>query len=145
VPTFEQTIDVAAPLDEAFQYVADFRTATEWDPGIVQSRRVNNGPIGKGATYDVTAVFRGNPEPFRYEVVEFEENRLILLHAAGAKARSTDELRFEQTGDGTRIAYRVVLTMKGLYRLAEPFLGRTLDAMGARALAGLKAKLDGSR
>ena len=49
MPTFEQTIDVAAPLEEAFLYVADFRTATEWDPGIVQSRRVNNGPIGKGA------------------------------------------------------------------------------------------------
>lgn len=145
MPTFEQTIDVAAPLDEAFLYVADFRTATEWDPGIVQSRRVNNGPIGKGATYDVTAVFRGNRVPFRYEIVEFEENHRLVLHGAGAKARSADEIRFEQMGDGTRIAYHAVLTMKGLRRLAEPFLGRTLDAMGARALAGLKAKLDGAR
>jgi carbon monoxide dehydrogenase subunit G len=142
VPTFEKTIDVAAPLEEAFLYVADFRTASEWDPGIVQSRRVNNGPIGKGATYDVTAVFRGSRVPFRYELVEYEENRRLLFHAAGAKARSTDELRFEGAGDGTRIAFRAVLTMKGLYRLAEPFLGRTLDSKGARALAGLKAKLD---
>lgn len=140
--TFEQTIDVAAPLEEAFLYVADFRTATEWDPGIAQSRRVNNGPIGKGATYDVTAVFRGKPVPLRCELVEYEENRRLLFHSAGAKARSTDELRFEEAGNGTRIAVRAVLTMKGLYRLAEPFLGRTLDTMGARALAGLKARLD---
>lgn len=145
MPVFEQTIQVAAPLEEAFLYVADFRTAAEWDPGIVQSRRVNNGPIGKGATYDVTAVFRGNRMPFRCELVEYEENRRLLFHAAGAKARSTDELRFEETGDGTRIAFRAVLTMKGLHRLGEPFLGPTLDAMGARALAGLKAKLDGAR
>ena len=110
MPTFEQTIDVAAPLEEAFLYVADFRTATEWDPGIVQSRRVNNGPIGKGATYDVTAVFRGSRVPFRYELVEYEENRRLLFHAAGAKARATDELRFEGTGEGTRIAYRAVRT-----------------------------------
>lgn len=142
MPTFEQTIEVAAPLEEAFLYVADFRTATEWDPGIVQSRRVNNGPIGKGATYDVTAVFRGDRAPFRYELVEYDENRRLLFHAAGAKSRSTDELRFERTSEGTRIAYRAVLTMKGLHRLAEPFLGRTLDTMGARALASLKARLD---
>lgn len=143
--TYQETIEVAAPLDEAFMYVADFRTATEWDPGIVQSRRVNNGPIGKGATYDVTAVIRGNRVPLRCEIVEYEENRRLLIHAAGAKARSADELRFEEAGDGTRIAYRAVLTMKGLYRLTEPFVGRTLDAMGARALAGLKARLDGMR
>jgi len=145
VPTFEQTIEVAAPLEEAFLYVADFRTAAEWDPGIVQSRRVNNGPIGEGATYDVTAVFRGNRIPLRCELVEYEQNRRLLFHAAGAKARSTDELRFEPVDDGTRIAYRAVLSMKGLSRLAEPFLGRTWTATGARALAGLKAKLDGSR
>lgn len=142
MPTFEQTIEVAAPLEEAFLYVADFRTATEWDPGIVQSRRVNNGPIGQGATYDVTAVFRGKQMPFRCELVEYDENRRLLFHAAGAKVRSTDELRFEEAGDGTRIVYRAVLTMKGLSRLAEPFLGRMWDATGARALAGLKAKLD---
>ncbi|MCZ7537539.1 MAG: SDR family oxidoreductase [Acidimicrobiia bacterium] len=65
----------------------------------------------------------------------------LPLPRRGREARSTDELRFEPVDDGTRIAYRAVLSMKGLSRLAEPFLGRTWTATGARALAGLKAKL----
>jgi carbon monoxide dehydrogenase subunit G len=145
VPTFAKTIDVAAPLEEAFGYVADFRTVTEWDPGIVKAQRVNNGPIGLGATYDVMALFRGKPLPFRYEVSAYEEGRRLLFHGAGAKARSVDEILFERAGSGTRITYRAVVTMKGIYRLAGPLLGPTFDEMGSRALAGLKAKLDGAR
>jgi carbon monoxide dehydrogenase subunit G len=145
MPTFEQTIDVSAPPDEAFRYVADFTTVTEWDPGILQSRRVNNGPVGQGATYDVMTLFRGNPVPFRYEVAEYEENRRLLFRGAGAKAKSVDEILFRATGTGTRITYRARLTMKGLYRLAEPFLRGTFASMGTKAMNGLKAKLDTGR
>ncbi len=142
MPTFQQTIDVAAPVEDAFRYVADFKTVTEWDPGMVQSRRVNNGPVGKGATYDVTALFRGKPVPFRYEIAAYEQNRRLLFHGAGAKAKSIDEILFEQTGDGTRVRYRAELTMKGLYRLVGPFLRGTFDEMGTKAMAGLKTRLD---
>ena len=103
----------AAPLEEAFLYVADFRTATEWDPGIVQSRRVNNGPIGKGATYDVTAVFRGSPVPFRYELVEYEENRRLLFHAAGA--RTETEQKIEELVRFVREAGRIPVQRDTLY------------------------------
>lgn len=140
-----EVIVVRAPLDEAFGYVANFSTAADWDPGIIQSRRVNNGPPSVGATYDVIALFRGNRVPFRYEVREYEENRRILLVGEGAKARSTDEIVFEPAGAGTRIVYDATLEMKGVYRLATRLVGGEFRAMGERALAGLKAKLDASR
>jgi dehydrogenase/reductase SDR family member 12 len=140
-----EVIEVRAPLEEAFAYVADFSTAAEWDPGIVQSRRVNNGPPSAGATYDVIALFRGNRVPFRYAVREYEENRRILIVGEGAKARSTDEILFEPTEGGTRIVYDATLEMKGLYRLAGPFVGAEFQKMGAKALAGLKSRLDAAR
>jgi carbon monoxide dehydrogenase subunit G len=145
MPTFEQTIEVAAPPERAFGYVADFTTIVDWDPGIVQSRRVNNGPPGVGATYDVVALFRGGRVPFRYAVTEFEDARRLVFRGEGAKARSVDEILFEPAGAGSRITYRAELTMKGLHRLAAPFFGPTFAGMGRKALAGLKTQLDGAR
>jgi hypothetical protein len=143
--TLEQTIDVAAPLEEAFRYVADFTTVTEWDPGMVQSRRVNNGPVGQGATYDCIASFRGSLVAIRYEISDYEENRRLLLHGKSARSRTIDEVLFTPEDGGTRITYRAHLTLTGLYRLAEPFLRRTFASMGSKAMAGLKARLDAGR
>ena len=142
MPRFETTIEVAAPLEAAFRYVADFGNAAEWDPGIQMSRRVNNISGGVDTVYEVIALFRGKPVSFRYRVAEYEENRRIRLVGEGTKARSVDTIEFERAGEGTRITYAAVLTMKGIYRVAEPFLGGTFDELGTKALASLKAKLD---
>jgi carbon monoxide dehydrogenase subunit G len=140
-----EVIEVRAPLEEAFAYVADFSTAAEWDPGVVQSRRVNNGPPSTGATYDVIAVFRDKRVPFRYEVREYEQNRRIVLVGDSGKARSRDEIRFEPAGEGTRIEYAAALELKGVYRFARPFVRSEFREASGRALAGLKARLDGGR
>jgi carbon monoxide dehydrogenase subunit G len=140
--TFEQMIEVAASPDEAYRYVADFTTVTEWDPGMAESRLVGGEAGSAGAVYDVVALFRGSRVPFRYRIAEAEPGRRLRFEGEGAKARSTDEIVFAPAGDGTRLTYRAELTMKGIYRLAEPFLGGTFDAMGRKAMAGLKTRLD---
>ena len=139
---FAQAIEVARPLEEAFAYVADLANAAEWDPGIVESHRTGEGPVGPGAEFDVVALFRSRPVPFRYRLVGYEQGRRVLFEGEGEKARSVDEILFEPAGSGTRIAYAADLTLKGPLRLFEPFLGGTFRVMGEKALAGLKATLD---
>jgi len=139
-----EVIEVRAPLEEAFGYVSDVSTAVEWDPGVVQSRRVNNGSRGVGATYDVIVVFRGSRVPFRCSVTAYDENRRIVVVGEGAKARSTDEIVFEPASSGTRIVYAANLEMKGRYRIVAPWVGGPFREMGERAIAGLKAALDRS-
>lgn len=136
-----EVIEVAKPVGEAFAYVADFETAAEWDPGIVESRRTSEGPVGVGTTYDVVAEFRGSRQPFRYRVTEYVEGRRLVLDGEGDKARSVDTIEFEATARGTRITYEADFRMKGVYRLVEPFLGGTFRKLAATALAGLRATL----
>jgi len=136
-----EVIEVSRPLAEAFAYVADFETAAEWDPGIVESRRTSEGPVGVGTTYDVVAEFRGRHQLFRYRVTEYVEGERLVLDGEGARASSLDTIVFEPTAAGTRISYEAEFHLKGVYRLAEPFLGGTFRALGAKALAGLKKTL----
>lgn len=139
---FREVIEVARPVDEAFAYVADFTTAAEWDPGIVESRRVTDGPTETGSRFEVLALFRGKRVPFTYEVTALEPGRRIVLSGEGDRATSVDEITFEPAGAGTRITYEADLRLKGLLRVAEPFLGGTTSEMGRKALAGLEAALD---
>lgn len=139
--SFREVIEVPAPLERAFAYVADFTTAAEWDPGIVSSTRTG-GDGGVGTAYDVQALFRDKTLPFSYVVRELEDGRRIVLHGEGAKATSDDVISFEPTAaGGTRITYEAELRLKGVLRLAEPFLGGTIRTMGEKALAGLREAL----
>ncbi len=143
MPTFEQTIEVAAAPADVYRYLADFEHVAEWDPGMAESRLVSGEPGAPGAVYDVVALFRGTRVPFRYRIAEAEPERRVVFEGEGAKARSTDEILVQPAGDGSRITYRGELSMKGPYRLVEPFLRGTFDRMGRDAMAGLEAKLDG--
>ncbi len=140
-----EVIEVPRSIEESFAYVADFTTVAEWDPGIHESRKVS-GDGGVGTVYDVQAAFRGKTMPFTYTVTELEENRRIVLDGVGEKATSVDTIAFEAAGDGgTRITYTADFKLKGVLRVAEPFLGSTFKSLARKALEGLEAKLGAAR
>ena len=140
-----EVIEVPRSVEESFAYVADFTTVAEWDPGIHESRKVS-GDGGIGTVYDVQAEFRGKTMPFTYTVTAFEKNGRIVLDGVGENATSLDTIAFETAdGGGTRITYSADFKLKGVLRLAEPFLGGTFRTLARKALAGLEAKLGGAR
>jgi carbon monoxide dehydrogenase subunit G len=136
-----EVIEVPRSPEESFAYVADFTTVAEWDPGIHASRKVS-GDGGIGSVYEVQAEFRGTTMPFTYTVTTFEQGRKIVLDGVGEKATSLDTIAFEPAaGGGTRITYSADFKLKGVLRVAEPFLGGTFKALAKKALDGLAAKL----
>lgn len=140
-----EVIEVPRPVAEAFAYVADFTTVAEWDPGIHASRKVS-GDGGVGSVYEVQAEFRGKTMPFTYTVTAFEQDRRIVLDGVGEKATSLDTIAFEAAaGGGTRITYTADFRLKGVLRVAEPFLGGTFTSLARKALDGLAAKLGAAR
>jgi len=136
-----EVIEVPRSLEESFGYVADFTTVAEWDPGIHSSRKVS-GDGGAGTVYEVQAEFRGKTMPFTYTVTTFEQDSRIVLDGVGEKATSLDTIAFGATrAGGTRITYTADFRLKGVLRVAEPFLGGTFKKLARHALAGLEAKL----
>jgi len=138
-------IQVSAPQDEAFAYVADFANSADWDPGVATAKKVTEGPVREGTEFDLVALFRGKRHLFHYVVSEFEPERRLVLSGEGEKAGSVEEITFEPTGAGTRIRYVADIKLKGIARVAEPLLGRTMNRMADDALAGLKSVLDRPR
>ncbi|MDQ2909783.1 MAG: SRPBCC family protein [Actinomycetota bacterium] len=136
---------MARPVQDVFAYVADFSNAAEWDPGVVEARKLSDGPVREGSEFELVALFRGKRHTFHYVVTAFEQGRRIVLSGDAERARSVDEVTFEPSGAGTRIGYVADFALKGIYRPAGPFLRPTMSRMGDAALEGLKSVLDDRR
>lgn len=146
--TLRETIEVALPIEQVFDAVADFANAERWDPGVVRAERVADGspePTAAGAHYRLTVTFRGQSSDMTYVTTVFRRPLLVILEGEGPKILATDTIRFEPIGAGeTRIHYEADLRLKGVARLAEPLLRSSFKEMGSRALAGMRSWLDAS-
>jgi hypothetical protein len=86
--------------------------------------------------------FLGRRVPLEYRITEFDRPTRVVLAADGATIRSTDEISFVATNEGTSVTYEADLELKTrLGRLMDPLLALAFRRIGARAAAGLRAAL----
>ena len=136
------SLNTDRPLEEVFDYLADFSTTAEWDPGVVEASRVGDGPVGMGSRFDLVTEFMGRRTALSYEIVAFDRPNLVTLRGENATVVSLDTMRFSDTPEGgTRVSYEADLTLKGPLRALDPLLGLAFNRVGDRAAAGLRAKL----
>jgi uncharacterized protein YndB with AHSA1/START domain len=143
MPKIIRTITTDAPIDHVFAYLADFSNAPEWDPGTESSvPRSLDGPR-LGQTYDLVVVFGDRKLPMTYEITALKENRLLTLVGDGSTTHAVDTMEFSEVPDGgTSVTYTADIRLKGLLRLAEPFLGGKFAELGDKAEAGMIAALN---
>lgn len=145
MPVLRESIEVDHPIEAAFDAVADFANAEEWDPGVERSRLVGEGAedaVGVGAAYDVRVTFRGSASDMRYRTTAYDRPRRVVLEGHGPRVRAIDTIEFEPLGDArTKIRYTADLRLTGLAVLASPLLRSTFDRLGKDALAGMEAWL----
>ncbi len=142
MPVLREQITTSLPIDEAFAFVADFANSTLWDPGVASSTQIGEGPLGLGARYQLGVRFGGSVAPMEYEITSFEAPRRVVLTGTGSRVSAVDDIRFESTAEGTRIDYQADIRLRGVLRLAEPFLGGAFAKIGRDALTGMRVALD---
>lgn len=137
MPKLNRTVIVPRPVSEVFSTMADFRTLPEWDPGSESSVQVTGDGPAVGAEYDVVVLFQGRTSQMRYRTIALEPDRRVVFSGEGARVTATDDIGFRQTEAGTEISYRADIRLKGLLRLAEPFLGGVFSRLADAAAGGI--------
>lgn len=128
----------AGPPEVAFDYLANFTSVAEWDPGVSEATRLDDGPLAVGARFRVVV----KTGPLVYEVREFEPGRRIRLVAETSTLRSDDVITVLPAAEGATVSYDADLTTRGWAIGLNPLLGLVFRRIGDRAAAGLRAKLD---
>ncbi|MGZ8582257.1 MAG: SRPBCC family protein [Actinomycetota bacterium] len=139
----ERVIETGCPQERAFDFVADFSTTQEWDPGIPKARRLDDGPVGVGSRSELLSRFGSTEQTIVYEITAFDRPNSVTFVGDGKNFRGTDVISFApRDGGGTIVTYVAELGLKGLASVALPFIRGRLDEMSDRAVAGLKDALE---
>ena len=133
---------VRRPQPKAFSYTADFSNIEKWDPSIVASRRIGEGPLGVGSRFTLDVRFGNRVLPMTYEITSYEPYDRVVLIGKGATLDATDEINFRTEGDETVIDYKADLSFHKLLRYLAPVKSPLMKRTGRRALDGLVAALD---
>lgn len=139
----ERVIETACSPERAFDFVADFSTTEEWDPGIPRARRLDEDPIGLGSRFELLSRFGSTEQTIVYEITAYERPSSVTFVGDGKNFHGVDVISFAPREDGgSRVTYVADLGLKGPASIALPFLRGRLDEMSDRAVAGLKEALD---
>lgn len=127
---------------QAFDYLADFATISEWDPGITSSKCVEGPPLELGARFELDLELPfGSSTTLTYETIEVEAARKVVLRSEESAFTSLDTLTFEAAGGATLVVYDAELTLKGPLGLADRGLQIGFNRVAARAERGLMERL----
>jgi carbon monoxide dehydrogenase subunit G len=137
----QKTVIVDKPLDAVFNYLSDFTTTTEWDPGTVVTVN-HHGDGGVGTTYLNTSTFLGRKTQLTYIVGEFIPGKRVRLRGENKTVIAVDTLTFRPVASGTEVTYAAEFTFKGLSRIAAPLLKPAFERLGNEAEAGMRKALD---
>jgi carbon monoxide dehydrogenase subunit G len=138
----ERDITTTCRRERAFDFVADFSTTQEWDPGIQAAKRLGDRPIGVGSRFELVSRFGSTEQTIVYEIAAYDRPTSVTFVGDGKTFRGTDVISFSEDGAGTRVTYVADLGLQGLTALAMPFIRGRLDAMSDDAVDGLRRALD---
>jgi uncharacterized protein YndB with AHSA1/START domain len=141
VATFENTVMIARPIEDVFAFLSDLENVPQWNYAIVETRKVSEGPVGVGTTYQqVRSVPSRSQE--RLEVTAYTPPRHLEIRGQLGPFLSRLSYALDAFPEGTRLTNAVELELRGpgrlLGRVAVP---RVRDAVAAN-LRKLKELLE---
>ena len=136
----QKIVVVDAPLGKVFDYLSDFTSTTDWDPGTVTTVR-QRGDGGVGTSYLNTSEFLGRQTELRYIVQELVPGERIRLRGENKTVISVDTMTVRPAAAGTEVTYTAEFAFKGAARYLAPLFRPALTRLGNRAEAGLRQAL----
>jgi uncharacterized protein YndB with AHSA1/START domain len=139
----EKSTIVHRPSDEVFAFVADQLNAPRWQSGIVEVRRLTDGPPGVGTRHTFTRTLMGRRMSGENEYVAFEPGKRVVFRTTSGP-RLVASYVVTPITEGTRLTTTMEVDFSGIMSLAEPLVGRALTRDVVAALARLTSILESS-
>jgi len=124
--TNEKIITINRPVAEVFAYVSDLASGPEWQPGLVEVRRITEGPKGVGTQYNGVRKFMGRRMESVIEFTTYEPDKKLVFKSISGNSPLVQSFIFEPTVEGTRLTARLEVQTSGLMGLAEPLIASSL-------------------
>lgn len=117
------SVEIARPVEEVFDFVADQRNEVRYNPRMTDSVKVTEGPIGVGTRFRATLLSRGKPLSVAIECTGFDRPHRMSSHSVMTGAEVDGMVRCRSVPGGTRFSWDWDVAVAGPARLAGPVVG----------------------
>ncbi len=124
--TVEIQMEIEAPPETVFDLLADHTKIPLWDPHMIDAKLYTEGPIKNGSTGMTIAEYRGRRVESDIYYDAYDRPKWVSGGATSGSVIGKLSNEFIPTENGTKINYRLEVKFKGLMRLLEPVIKRTL-------------------
>jgi len=141
----EYTIEIKAPLEKTFNFIADGTNSPQWHPSIRKAERVGEGPLQLGSKLRVEAVVAGRRYTWEQEVVEFTPNKSVRDRLiVGPFKKFEDWAEFHKTETGTEVTFGLEYELPGfmLGKVLDVLVRKRVRQQGAEAMRRVKEILE---
>lgn len=139
---YKATVHTQLPPAKAFQLMANFANAQDWDPATLESHQLGDGPVDVGARFELKMEIFGRENSIVYEIVEFDSPSRVVLRGENSGSVSVDEISVAPHENGSAVTYEATVTMKGAYKVIGPLFAPVFKKMGDEAQGRIAPWLD---
>lgn len=139
-PSVTRTLSTPADPDAVFDFLLDFTTTEQWDPGTQTCRRVS-GNGGVGTVYDNVSTFLGRTSQVTYVTLEAERPSRLHFRGTNDDFEGHDVLGMRALpGGGTELRYHAEFSFRSA--LVAPVVAAHLPILATRTMRQLQGCLD---
>jgi uncharacterized membrane protein len=137
-------IEIARPVEEVFDFVADERNEPRYNEEMLSCEKVTSGPVGVGTRYAAEMKAMGSITPMTIEVTGYEKPvRLASWSHIAGTMDIRGAVTFEAIPNGTLMSWRWDLEPHGCVKLLGPMVTRMGRHQEERIWTSLKTLLEG--
>jgi hypothetical protein len=114
---------IGRPVDVVFDFVADQRNETRYNPRMVRADKITGGPVGKGTVFRSATASMGRTAGMRVELTGYDRPVRLASSTTMTQADMAGTLTFEPVPAGTRMHWTWDVRPKGAFRLLAPLIG----------------------
>ena len=131
------------PVEQVFDYAADQRNERLYNPRMLRSEKVTDGPIGVGTRFRATARSGRRLVEMLIEITEYDRARRLGSRTTMSSVDVNGGLTFEPVDGATRMSWSWEVSPKGPLRLLGPLVASLGRRQEKTIWTGLKAQLEG--
>ncbi|NIM94393.1 MAG: hypothetical protein GTO18_11890 [Anaerolineales bacterium] len=140
--TIEHSIVIDRPVEEVFAYVSDWGKQADWQPDILESKVITEGPIGVGSKAQEVRQFLGRKMETIIEVTAYEKDKSFTIKSNEGPVAFEAVQTFERVEGGTKVSIHAEAETGGFFKLAEPLVARSVKKQFEEDFERLKKLLE---
>ena len=141
--TLRNQLEINRPLAEVYDYIVNLENVPKWQPAVVETTRITEGPLHIGSQFREVAKFMGRQVNTICQITELEPMRRIAWRGTSSGPASySATYDLEADGASTRVTIVGTFEFKGLWRLLEPFIRGEVRKESEGELRAMKAAVE---